>query len=144
MTNAAGIERDFYRTLNSFVEPWVRAGVGAPALAPTGLFVLETIGRKTGQPTRTPLVAALVGRAVVAGTFRGLRSQWIRNAIANPSVRYWLGGHEYAGVATIIRVGTAEDTAQVTADTKDFVDGVLVPATKLGWAFAVIQPAVHD
>ena len=45
----AGFERlqaDFFRGLNQFVEPLVRAGLGAPVLFPAGAIVVETLGRK--------------------------------------------------------------------------------------------------
>jgi len=135
------MERDFYRILNSCVEPWVRAGAGAPFFTPVGLIVLETIGRSSGHPTRTPLVATLLGQSLVAGTFRGPRSHWVRNAVANPAVRYWLGGREYLGVATIISTAASVNAETIPAELTGFVDAVLGPATHTGWAFVVITLA---
>ena len=40
------LEADFFRWLNQFVDPLVRAGVGAPILFPAGAIVIETQGRK--------------------------------------------------------------------------------------------------
>jgi deazaflavin-dependent oxidoreductase (nitroreductase family) len=139
MTSTAALERDFYRTLNHFIEPWVMAGAGAPLCTPVGLIVLETAGRHSGEPRRTPLVATVVGESIVAGTFRGRRSHWVSNAIANPSVRYWLGGSEHAGIATFISAATPGATEGVPAELTSFVEVVLGPAILAGWAFVVIR-----
>ena len=69
----AGLERletEFFRGLNQFVEPMVRAGLGAPVLFPAGAIVIEINGRKTGRVSKVPLIAALVGELVVVGTVR--------------------------------------------------------------------------
>ena len=38
------LERNFFRALNSVVEPAVRRGLGSPRLAPSTLIVLESTG----------------------------------------------------------------------------------------------------
>ena len=87
MAPVGSIERDFFRALNRVVDPMVRAGVGSPRIVPGGLIVLETRGRKSGRKVRTPLVATrLLGHVVVA-TFRGERSNWVLNLVADPNVR---------------------------------------------------------
>ena len=73
------LEVEFFRMLNRVVEPMVRAGVGSPRFVPTGFVVLETVGRRTGAKRRSPLAATRIGRHVVVGTYRGDRSQWVRN-----------------------------------------------------------------
>lgn len=84
----SAIERQFFRTLNRVVEPMVRAGLGSPRIAPGGLIVLETTGRKSGRRFRTPLAATRIGDYVLVATARGSRSQWVPNASARPSVRF--------------------------------------------------------
>src|SRR5207253_7806764 len=89
---AAGpdLASNLFRTLNSVVEPVVRAGCFSPNLfTPTGLIVLETTGRRSGKPHRTPVLARLMGDHLIVRTFRGERSAWFRNLRANPEVAYW-------------------------------------------------------
>jgi deazaflavin-dependent oxidoreductase (nitroreductase family) len=56
-------------------------------LAPAGYALLETTGRKTGKPRRTP-----VGNGRVGGQFwivaeHGMKAGYIRNIVQNPQVR---------------------------------------------------------
>jgi deazaflavin-dependent oxidoreductase (nitroreductase family) len=139
---ARELEAQFFRTLNAFVEPWVRAGVGSPGITHCGLVVVETTGRKSHSPRRTPLVATLVEGRLLVGTVRGTRSQWVRNAMANPQVRYWLNGDERAGTATVIAADAAPMTGELPPLLSHLVNGPLAAAVALGWAFAVITPAV--
>jgi len=98
------IEADFFRGLNQIVEPLVRAGVGAPLLFPAGAIVIETRGRKTGRPSRVPLMAAVFGDLVVVSTVRR-RSNWLKNLAAHPEGDYWLGGRKLEGTAFVIGPG---------------------------------------
>lgn len=87
-----------FRGLNARVEPRVRSGFGSPGLLPTGLIVLETTGRRSGKPYRTPLLATLApGGYLWVSTVLGRRADWLRNAQANPDVRYWLKGRAREG-----------------------------------------------
>ncbi|UQS23088.1 nitroreductase family deazaflavin-dependent oxidoreductase [Amycolatopsis thermalba] len=67
-----------------------------------GQVVLETIGRRTGQPRHTP-----VGGKVVDGAFwfvsgDGRRASYIRNIEANPKVRVRLGRVWRTGTAHLL------------------------------------------
>src|ERR1700730_2345986 len=95
------LEAEFFRGLNQFVEPLVRAGLGAPVLFPAGAIVVETRGRKSGRRSNVPLLAALVGDLVVVSTVRR-RSNWVKNLAAHPEIRYWLGGREREATAYAI------------------------------------------
>ena len=86
------LEVEFFRMLNRVVEPIVRRGFGSPRLAPSGFIVLETVGRKSGELRRSPLAATRIGRHMIVATFRGDRSQWVRNLAAQPRTRYWTRG----------------------------------------------------
>lgn len=86
------LEADFYRTLNRFVEPAVRAGLGSPCISPGGLVVIETTGRRSGRTYRTPVVATLFGGRLFVSTVRGPGSQWLKNLSATPELRYWQAG----------------------------------------------------
>lgn len=84
------------------MEPRVRAGLGWPPLVPAGLILLETKGRKTGKAHTTPLLASRwPGGHLWVTTVLGARSDWLRNAEANPAVRYWLGGQVHEGQAIV-------------------------------------------
>ena len=85
------LEREFFRKLNSVVEPAVRKGLGSPRIWPSGLILLETTGFKTGVKRRTPLLATRLGKYVFVSTFRADRSFWIRNLRKQPRVFYLLG-----------------------------------------------------
>lgn len=134
------IETEFFRMLNRVVEPMVRAGIGSPRFVPTGFVVLETVGRKSGVRRRSPLAATRIGRHVVVGTFRGERSQWVRNLAAQPKTRYWLAGRPRDARAFVMH---AEKRIRVPKSLPAHMRRVvrfLAPYTKAGWAFAVLSP----
>jgi deazaflavin-dependent oxidoreductase (nitroreductase family) len=63
---------------------------------------LETTGRRSGKPRRTPLAAGPrdeAGMWVIA--VQGLRSDFVRNIEASPVVRVRHRGHWHAGTASI-------------------------------------------
>ena len=75
----------------------------AIGLAPLGYALLETIGRKTGKPRRTP-----VGNGRVGGQFwlvaeHGRKAGYVRNMASNPRVRLKL----CEGLRTRWHTGTA-------------------------------------
>jgi deazaflavin-dependent oxidoreductase (nitroreductase family) len=133
-------EVEFFRTLNRVVEPIVRVGFGSPRIAPTGLIVLETRGRKTGQRRRNPLAAARIGNHVIVATFRGDRSQWFRNLAAEPRTRFWLGGRSRDARAFVMHQGKRFRVPKSLPVPLQKVVRVLAPYTKVGWAFAVLSP----
>ena len=134
------VEVEFFRMLNRVVEPMVRAGVGSPRLAPGGLIVLETEGRISGRRIRSPLAATRIGSHVVLGTFRGNRSQWIRNLAALPSTRYWVGGKAREARAFVMVEGKRFRVPKSLPPHMQSVVRFLAPYTKAGWAFAVLSP----
>ena len=137
-----GIEVEFFRMLNRVVEPRIRAGLGSPCLAPGGFIVLETRGRKTGRLSRTPLAATRILDHVVVGTFRGDRSQWVRNLVADPDTRLWLGGRARPIRAFVLSAETrAARRPRGFPSPLRFVVAFLRPYTRAGWAFAVLAPA---
>lgn len=98
----AQLTQTAFRTLNSVVRPAVESGVGNPLPVGGGAIVLETTGRKSGEPRRVPLLASRCGGKLVVSTVRG-DSQWLRNVEADPSVRVWLGGQPRDAQATVTR-----------------------------------------
>jgi deazaflavin-dependent oxidoreductase (nitroreductase family) len=64
--------------------------------------LLETTGRKSGEPRRTPLGGKLVaGRFWFVSEF-GEQSQYVRNIKANPRVRVRLRGKWRSGTAHLV------------------------------------------
>jgi deazaflavin-dependent oxidoreductase (nitroreductase family) len=64
--------------------------------------LLETTGRKSGQPRRTPLGGALVGNQFWFVSEFGDRSQYVRNIQADPRVRLRLHGQWHTGTAHLM------------------------------------------
>jgi deazaflavin-dependent oxidoreductase (nitroreductase family) len=85
-----------HRLLNPFVKAAARAGLPLP-----GLVILETTGRKTGQPRRTP-----VGKALEGDTLWVLAEHrwggYVRNIEANPRVRVRIGRTWRDGTARVL------------------------------------------
>lgn len=135
------IETAFFRALNRVVEPIVRAGLGSPRIAPSGFIVLETRGRKTGRLHRTPLVATRLGRHVFVATFRGERSQWVRNLAAEPRIRFWLGGKPRDATAFVMHKGKRFRIPKSLPSPIQRVTRLVAPYTEVGWAFAILSPA---
>lgn len=76
----------------------------ALGLAPPGYAFLETIGRKTGKPRRTPVGNGRVGNQFWIVAEHGMQAAYVRNLAANPKVRVkvreglrmrWLTGTAY-------------------------------------------------
>jgi deazaflavin-dependent oxidoreductase (nitroreductase family) len=139
----AAVEVEFFRMLNRVVEPAIRAGFGSPCLAPGGLIVLETRGRKSGRRIRTPLAATRIQGHVVVGTFRGARSQWVRNLAADPDARFWLGGRPRLARALVLQGGGRGARARPPRSLPRALRlavALLRPYARAGWAFAVLAP----
>lgn len=94
-------QTQFFKELNRFAVPLVRAGFGNPLFWPTGAIVVETTGRKSGQKVNIPVLATRIGSVVVFSTVRR-NSQWLKNLAANPEVRYWLAGKPHDASAFVI------------------------------------------
>jgi deazaflavin-dependent oxidoreductase (nitroreductase family) len=138
--NTPSFETEFFRMLNRVVEPMIRAGVGSPRIVPSGLIVLETEGRKTGRRVRTPLAATRISGHVIIGTFRGGRSQWIKNLAANPAARYWLAGCPRDARAFVMYEGKRFRVPKSLPATLRWIVRFLAPYTRAGWEFAVLSP----
>jgi deazaflavin-dependent oxidoreductase (nitroreductase family) len=92
-----------HRLLNPFVKAAARAGLPLPAVV-----ILETTGRKSGKPRRTPVGKALEGDTLwVLAEHR--RGGYVRNIEANPRVRVRVGRSWREGTA---RVLTGDDVRE--------------------------------
>jgi deazaflavin-dependent oxidoreductase (nitroreductase family) len=136
--NRKSIERRFFRTLNSVVEPAVRMGLGSPRFLPGGLIVLETTGFKTGATRRTPLVATRLGRYIFISTFRGESSFWVKNLRKQSSVNYYLGGKARQADAFVVMPGKDYESPESLPPAITTITDFFAPYTRTGWAFAVL------
>ncbi len=143
MTTARSIETEFFRMLNRYVEPRIRAGCASPRLVPGGLVVVEIKGRKSGRVTRVPLAAARFQGHILVSTFRGRRSQWMKNLAANPEIRFWLRGRPVRATAFVISPGRRVRSPRRLPPLLRWIASFLVPYTYAGWAFAILAPRVE-
>lgn len=140
MTAPCSAEVQFFRMLNRLVEPHIRAGWASPRLVPGGLIVLETRGRRSGRRSRVPVAAIRIDGHVVVSTFRGDRSQWVKNLSANPDVRYWLRGRPRQARAQVLSARHRAPAGGKLPAAVRWLVRSLVPYTYAGWAFAVLAP----
>jgi deazaflavin-dependent oxidoreductase (nitroreductase family) len=64
--------------------------------------LLETRGRKSGEPRRTPLGGSRIGDQFWFVSEFGEKSQYVKNIQANPNVRVRLRGRWHNGVAHLV------------------------------------------
>ena len=64
--------------------------------------LLETTGRKSGEPRRTPIGGKLDGRTFWLVSEFGDRSQYVRNIAADPRVRVRVRGRWHGGSAVLL------------------------------------------
>jgi deazaflavin-dependent oxidoreductase (nitroreductase family) len=64
--------------------------------------MLETTGRKSGQPRRTAIGGKLVGNHYWMVSEHGDHSDYVHNIKANPAVRLRVGGQWRSGVAHLL------------------------------------------
>jgi deazaflavin-dependent oxidoreductase (nitroreductase family) len=85
------------RLLNPLVRRAADAGLPLP-----GLVLLETTGRRSGRPRRTPVGKALVGDTLWVVAEHGRRAAYVRNIEANPRVRVRIGRDWRTGTARVL------------------------------------------
>jgi deazaflavin-dependent oxidoreductase (nitroreductase family) len=66
------------------------------------MTLLETIGRNSGRPRRTPVGGRRVGSQFWMVSEFGERSQFVRNIQVNPLVRLRVRGRWYSGTAWLL------------------------------------------
>ena len=85
------------RLLNPVVRAASRAGLPLP-----GLVILETTGRRSGEPRRVPVGKALVGDTLWVIAEHGRRAGYVRNIEADPRVRVRIGRAWRTGTARVL------------------------------------------
>jgi deazaflavin-dependent oxidoreductase (nitroreductase family) len=95
-----------YRTVHFlqkyFLNPQIKI-LFAVGIAPPGYALLETTGRKTGRPRRTPVGDGRVGSQFWLIAEHGMRAGYVRNIVSNPRVRLKLR----SGILSHWHTGTA-------------------------------------
>lgn len=85
------------RLIDRVMRAAVRAGLARRSTA-----LLETTGRKSGQPRVTPVTNGLDGDAFWIVTEHGHSANYVRNIQADPRVRVNAGGGWRTGIARIV------------------------------------------
>lgn len=85
------------RLVNPVVRPLLEAGLFPPTQA-----LLETTGRKTGKPRRTPVGNGLRGDVFWIVTEHGYGSAYVKNIQSDPRVRVRAGRRWRSGTARIL------------------------------------------
>ena len=86
---------------NRILNPAMRAAVHAGLPTPT-VAILETTGRKSRQPRRTPVGRAVIGDTLWIVAEHGRRASYVKNIEANPRVRVRLGRRWRTGTAHLM------------------------------------------
>lgn len=89
-----------------------------------GQMLIETTGRVSGQPRRTPVGGRRIGDTFWLVSEFGLASQYVRNIRADPGVRVRIRGRWYHGVAHLL----PEDDARARLRTLPFFNSAAVRA----------------
>jgi deazaflavin-dependent oxidoreductase (nitroreductase family) len=89
-----------YRQAKQRIVTWFQRRIGNPILLRLPVqTVLETTGRSSGLPRRTPVGGRVVGRDFWLVSEYGEKSQYVRNIRANAQVRVRIRGRWHAGIA---------------------------------------------
>ena len=85
------------KVFNPLVKAAARAGLPTP-----GVVILETTGRRSGQPRRVPVTKALDGDTLWIVTEHGRRAGYVRNLEADTRVRVRVGRRWRTGTARVL------------------------------------------
>jgi deazaflavin-dependent oxidoreductase (nitroreductase family) len=86
-----------HRLMNPLVK--AATGVGLPL---PGIVILETTGRRSGEPRRTPVGRAIDGDTLWIVAEHGRRASYVRNIEADPRVRVKVGRRWRTGTAHLM------------------------------------------
>ncbi|ORW96212.1 nitroreductase [Mycobacterium sp. IEC1808] len=104
------------------------------------MSLLETTGRNTGRPRRTPVGGRLAnGQFWMVSEF-GERSQYVRNIKANPQVRVRVRGRWYSGTAVLMY----DDDAKARLRTLPRVNSMAVAAVGAQFLTVRVDVAGQD
>jgi deazaflavin-dependent oxidoreductase (nitroreductase family) len=85
------------KLVNPIVRAAARAGIPLPLVV-----ILETRGRKSGQPRRIPVGKAITGDTLWVVAEHGRKAAYVKNIEADPNVRVRVGRRWRSGVAQVL------------------------------------------
>ena len=85
------------KVVNPIVRAAARAGIPLPLV-----LILETRGRKSGQPRRVPVGKAITGDTLWIVAEHGRKAAYVKNIEADPHVRVRVGRKWRSGIAQIL------------------------------------------
>jgi deazaflavin-dependent oxidoreductase (nitroreductase family) len=85
------------RLFNPLVMAAARAGLPTPSVV-----ILETTGRRSGEPRRVPVTRLVEGDTLWIVTEHGRKASYVRNIEANPRVRVRIGRRWRTGTARLV------------------------------------------
>ena len=85
------------KVFNRLVLAAARVGLPTPSVV-----ILETTGRRSGEPRRVPVTRMLEADTLWIVTEHGRRAAYVRNIEANPRVRVRVGRRWRTGTATVL------------------------------------------
>jgi deazaflavin-dependent oxidoreductase (nitroreductase family) len=89
------------KVFNRVVKAAVRLGLPTPSVV-----ILETTGRRSGEPRRVPVTRLLEGDTLWIVTEHGRKAAYVRNIEANPDVRVRVGRRWRSGRAEVLGPAT--------------------------------------
>ena len=82
--------------------PRILYALGLGPLIGRIVLLLTTTGRKSGLARVTPLQYEEVDGVFYIGSSRSMKSDWVRNIIANPRVEIHVGTRQFHGIAEVV------------------------------------------
>lgn len=97
-----GTRARLFRFLAKYVvNPFVRQGLRL-GLVPGSVALIETTGRRSGQPRRTPVLNGLDGDVFWLFAEHGREADYVKNLLADPRVRVRAGETWRTGTAIVL------------------------------------------
>lgn len=96
------IRARLFRSLAKYLVNTVMRRAMSLGIAPNSVALIETTGRKSGLPRRTPVLNGLDGDIFWLFAEHGREADYVRNLSADPRVRVWANDRWRPGVAHVL------------------------------------------
>jgi len=100
MANFNQLSNTIYRWIKR--PPQIAYALGLGPLIGRLVLLLTTTGRVTGKPRITPLQYEKLGDVYYVGAARGMKSDWVKNILADPHVHIRVKSRYFPGIAEVI------------------------------------------